>query len=182
MKNQINQTMSDFLKASYYGVSKPVFFQGDGKYYLTYRDGSKTYYAKAQRFLNADEYEVIETGNDAPRGGKHGEFEVVKFTEKFYEKYGWFLEAERKRVERMQRSEANAAAEFERQVNEFKAWAAGNQATIAEFEQRMKERTAPMNSSDRYNKSKMMKSHLVDRTLGTNSWASWKIYDAAVNC
>jgi hypothetical protein len=69
-------------------------FNGDGKYYTT-TQGSRKYANKPfQTFVNKHPecVEIIESGNDAPRGGRTGDFVVVKFTETFYAKFGHYVE------------------------------------------------------------------------------------------
>ena len=69
-------------------------FKGDGKYY-TVEQGSKHYnntlftnfYNK-----NAECIDVLKTGNDAPRGGRTGNFVIVMFNENFYKKWQFALD------------------------------------------------------------------------------------------
>ena len=69
-------------------------YKGDGKYYTT-EQGSKSYrntcFSNFQN-NNSDCFEIIESGNDAPRGGKTGDYVVVKFNPIFMEKFGWYFE------------------------------------------------------------------------------------------
>ena len=68
-------------------------FRGDGKYYLTLQ-GSRHYkHTDFSKFLNANKdcIEILESGNDAPRGGKTGDFVIVKFNENFTNKFGDYL-------------------------------------------------------------------------------------------
>lgn len=83
----LSKTIENFLIYS---------FKGDGKYYTT-EQGSKAY--KNTAFTNfssknIDCIEVIEIGNDAPRGGHTGNYKVVKFTAKFYEKFQFWFDAQ----------------------------------------------------------------------------------------
>ena len=88
MKNttlKISNTLRNFFNYSY---------KGDGKYY-TVEQGSRHYNNTIfQNFYNKNEdcIDVIESGNDAPRGGKTGNFVVVKFNEKFFAKYAKIIE------------------------------------------------------------------------------------------
>jgi hypothetical protein len=82
----LSKTIENFLTYS---------FKGDGKYY-TIEQGSKAY--KNTDFTNfisknTDCVEIIEKGNDTPRGGKTGNFVTVKFTSKFYEKFQFWFDA-----------------------------------------------------------------------------------------
>lgn len=45
------------------------------------------------RNANADCYKITGGGNDAPRGGKVGDFVMVEFTLDFYLKYQYFLDS-----------------------------------------------------------------------------------------
>lgn len=65
-------------------------FKGNGKYY-TVEQGSRHYNNTLfQNFYNKNLecIDILESGNDAPRGGKTGNFVVVNFNEKFLEKWG----------------------------------------------------------------------------------------------
>ncbi len=60
-------------------------FKGNGKYYIT-ECGSRhfrntTFYTFYNR--NRDCVNVISEGNDAPRGGRVGDYMIVEFNEKF---------------------------------------------------------------------------------------------------
>ncbi len=119
MKNttiKISATAKNFFNYS---------FKGDGKYYLT-SQGSRHYnQTDFSKFLNAnsDCIEVVERGNDAPRGGRTGDFVIVKFNEKFNEKFDSFfvekanirqaeiLKYENEKIERLE-SEAKAKIIF----------------------------------------------------------------------
>lgn len=87
MKNLSNSTQN-FFKYS---------FNGNGKYYTT-EQGSQSYrntYFQNFYSRNADCVNIIEKGNDAPRGGQTGNYVIVEFTEKFFAKYQfWFDERE----------------------------------------------------------------------------------------
>lgn len=68
-------------------------FQGNSKYYLTTRSGMNYVQTDFNKSFNKPEYcKIIERGNDAPRGGKTGEYVVVEFTEQFYSDFQWFLD------------------------------------------------------------------------------------------
>ena len=69
-------------------------FKGNGKYYTT-EQGSRSY--KNTSFQNVfnknkDLIKVIESGNDAPKGGKNGNFVIVEFMPEFILKYQYVLD------------------------------------------------------------------------------------------
>ena len=80
MKTKIKLTkgIDNFLRYAY---------SGNGKYY-TLCQGSKQYalteYAKF-RNRYPQFVEILDKGNDAPRGGQTGNYEIVKFTDEFNE-------------------------------------------------------------------------------------------------
>jgi hypothetical protein len=68
-------------------------FKGDGKYYTT-EQGSRHYNNTTfQNFYNSNSecIDIIERGNDAPRGGRTGDYVIVKFNENFPNKWGWYI-------------------------------------------------------------------------------------------
>ncbi len=70
-------------------------FKGNGKYYTT-EQGSKSYKNTSFQNIfnkNRDLIKVIEIGNDAPKGGKTGNFVIVEFLPEFIEKYQYVLDA-----------------------------------------------------------------------------------------
>lgn len=70
-------------------------FKGNGKYYTT-EAGSRHYNNTSFenfRRRNQDCVNIIETGNDAPRGGQNGNYVIVEFTEVFYAKYQWVIDS-----------------------------------------------------------------------------------------
>lgn len=83
-------------------------FKGNGKYYTT-EQGSRHYNNTLfQNFVNRNEdcVTIIESGNDAPRRGQAGNFVIVEFTEKFYEKYQWYFDAkEKSKIEAIENEE-----------------------------------------------------------------------------
>lgn len=69
-------SVTDFLNYS---------FSGNGKYYTT-EQGSRSYRNTTfQNFANknAETFKVVGSGNDAPKGGKSGDFVIVEFTPEF---------------------------------------------------------------------------------------------------
>lgn len=77
-------------------------YQGNGKYY-TVEYGSRRYRNTSfENFRNShpDCVKIVGGGNDAPRGGKTGNFVLVVFTPEFYKRFATYFterEAERKR-------------------------------------------------------------------------------------
>ena len=69
-------------------------FKGNGKYHTTQNSGHGTKRSMFGSFMNRYPagIEVVERGNDAPRGGKTGDFVVVNFTEEFFSKWGAYIE------------------------------------------------------------------------------------------
>lgn len=70
------------------------YYSGDGKYYVT-EIGSRhcrpTLFAAFQRIYPHCVQE-LSRGNDAPRGGRLGEYVIVKFTPEFFEKFAPWME------------------------------------------------------------------------------------------
>lgn len=69
-------------------------FNGNGKYYTT-EQGSRQY--RNTTFTNfynknVDCIDILEKGNDAPRGGKTGDFVIVKFNKNFEDKYNSYID------------------------------------------------------------------------------------------
>lgn len=113
--NKISETAKDFI--TYY-------FNGDGNYHLV-TNGSRCYkQTTAAKFIknNAGLVKITATGNDAPRGGRTGDFATIEFLPEFYAKYQWFidqLKAEREAAER-RASDKSRQDQISRQiVSEF---------------------------------------------------------------
>lgn len=69
-------------------------YLGDGKYYVTElgpRHYRPTLFAAFQR-IYPDCVQELSWGNDAPRGGRIGEYVIVKFTPEFFEEFGPWME------------------------------------------------------------------------------------------
>lgn len=86
-------------------------YKGDGKYYTTEQGGKSYRNTSFQNFLNQnrDCIEILGKGNDAPKGGQTGNFVIVKFNEKFFDKwqkYINFLKEEQERVQRVTEAKA----------------------------------------------------------------------------
>lgn len=104
MRGQLNKHCTKKMKNLSISARKflKFSFKGNGKYYIT-EQGSKAY--KKTDFYNVfnknkDSINVLNTGNDAPRGGKTGDYLIVEFTNKFYEKYQFYLDYLKKEFER----------------------------------------------------------------------------------
>lgn len=113
-QSKISRTAEIFLEYDY---------TGDGKYYLT-EQGSRAYrhtnYSNFRR-LYPDCIEEISSGNDAPRGGRTGDYVIVKFTPEFFEKFGPWMEWKKQ-------LEAKIAAERAARKKEIEA--IGDQAKL----------------------------------------------------
>ena len=122
-------------------------YNGDGKYYTTSHSGRNYTNTLFQTFRNknADCIEVLEYGNDAPRGGKTGDFVIVKFTEKFFEKYQFVLDAiASKKEQEIQR-------EIERKESEAKAIIIFTEYLTEEKKEQLKSALEGKNSKGRSN-------------------------------
>ena len=132
-------------------------YKGDGKYYTTSHSGRNYTNTLFQTFRNrnSDCIEVLEYGNDAPRGGKTGDFVVVNFTEKFFSKYKQALDAiERKKEEEKQR-------EIERLASEERAKVIFSQYLTAEKKEQLKSALEGKNSKGRSN---FLKAKAIQKT------------------
>lgn len=71
------------------------YYRGDGKYYQ-FVQGSRRYNNSGfTNFANnnSDCFTILESGNDAPRGGTLGDYVIVKFNDLFFAKYGHYIKA-----------------------------------------------------------------------------------------
>jgi len=87
-------------------------FKGNGKYY-TVEQGSRHYNNTTfQNFYNKNSecIDILEFGNDAPRGGQTGNFVVVNFNEKFFEKWQFALDILEAKKQEKDNKEANKEA------------------------------------------------------------------------
>jgi hypothetical protein len=113
----LSKTTENFLRNS---------FIGNGKYYTT-QAGSKHYNnSPFQNFANNNSecFKIVENGNDAPRGGKTGDFVIVEFNDKFYSKYQFFfdaLNAEKQAKEDFKNSAIRSRETMVNYINENKA-------------------------------------------------------------
>lgn len=101
--------------ATYIEVFFKYSYKGNGKYYTT-DQGSQSYKnTDFQSFAsrNEDCIEIIERGNDAPRGGRTGEYVIVEFTPFFTEKYGWWFEQNENEKQRAAERQSKLQAEID---------------------------------------------------------------------
>lgn len=109
---KLSKTIENFLKYSY---------NGNGKYYTYSKGGQRYNQSEFQKFANKNKhfFNITKSGNDAPKGGKLGDFVIVEFTEDFTNLIKPFLDAkiEQQRIESKNQSEyeANRLA----QINKF---------------------------------------------------------------
>ncbi len=83
---KLSKTETNFLQYEY---------KGNGKYRIA-RYGSKAY--SQTNFLKfktkyPEMLVILEVGNDAPRGGQVGQYNMVQFTESFHKKYSDYLQS-----------------------------------------------------------------------------------------
>lgn len=82
-------------------------FKGDGKYYTTEQGSGHYRNTTFQNFYNSnsDCIDIIERGNDAPRGRRTGDFVEVVFNANFKTKWGWYLEELEAKNQRIEQAE-----------------------------------------------------------------------------
>jgi len=150
-------------------------FHGDGKYYTT-EQGSRSYrntIFSNFRTMNKDCFEVIENGNDAPRGGQTGFFVVVKFNKKFNEKFRWYFEEKKAEKERENKAAAERI-EIEKQIKEkFIAYIASHPEKVEEW---LFEISKLSNK-----KARLFKENRVARaTQNFDFWGKYRIFDEVI--
>lgn len=86
----------------------------ENKFYITMHSGRnytnttfKNFYSK-----NEDCIDIVDRGNDAPRGGRTGEFVLIKYNEKFLEKWQWYLDSLKAVKEKIDSEKAIVDAEI----------------------------------------------------------------------
>jgi hypothetical protein len=100
-------------------------FKGDGKYYTT-EQGSKSYRNSIfQNFYTSNKecIDILEHGNDAPRGGQTGNYVIVKFNDNFKAKWNWYfeeLEAKKQRIAALKAIEAKELKAIGNQADKLK--------------------------------------------------------------
>jgi hypothetical protein len=165
MKTKLTKTAENFLR---------YYFKGNGIYHTTSygsRRYSQTDYAKFAK-ANADCVEVVSKGNDAPRGGRIGDFEEANFTPVFFEKYGWFIEQLENEKKAEELREQRKKDEYEKGVVAFREYCERNPERVAE----MKEKVTIGN----YRKRRMAKTNCVNHAIKTNVWNAYQIFDAVL--
>lgn len=165
MKTKLTKTAENFIR---------YYFNGNGIYHTTTYGSmsySQTAYAKFAK-QNAECIEVVRRGNDAPRGGRIGDFEEVIFTPVFFEKYGWFIQQleDEKKAEKLR--EERKQAEYEKGVALFREYCEKHHEKVAE----MKEKATDGNSKKR----RMAKTNIVNRAINYNIWNAYQIFDAVL--
>ncbi len=150
-------------------------FKGDNKYHTLvmgsgWSNKNSMYTAFAK--LNAECIDIQETGNDAPRGGQLGNYEIVHFNENFYEKYGWFLEElENERECEIARQTAKVEEEAE-MIEIFKKYVEDHPEKIAIWEESFKE----LNNK----KIRMRKTRIVNQVTKTCYWGNYRIFEQVI--
>jgi hypothetical protein len=166
MKTQISKSTSNFFNYS---------FKGDGKYYL-HEQGSRHYRMTSfNHFLtsNADCVQIIERGNDAPRGGYCGNYVNVEFNERFYEKYGWFFE-EKKILEQKAKEEEERKKLLEEEITQkFRIFVENNPLKVEEWKKDL------LGLS--HKKGRLYKENRVARAVGNfDFWGKYRIFDEII--
>lgn len=151
-------------------------FIGDGKYYTT-EAGSRHYRNTVFsnfRTMNKDCFEILESGNDAPRGGQTGFFVVVKFNEKFYEKFNWHF-AEKEAAKERAKIAENEKREVEKQIKEkFIVYVSAHPEKVEEW---LFEISKLSNK-----RARLYKENRVARvTQNFDFWGKYRIFDEVIN-
>jgi len=105
-------------------------FNGNGKYY-TVEQGSRHYNNTIfQNFYNknTDCIDILENGNDAPRGGRTGNFVIVEFNQKFFKKWQFALDI----LEAKKQEKANKEANKEYSKNAIIEFLKENKVLVSE--------------------------------------------------
>lgn len=163
---KLSQTIESFLNYEY---------KGDGKYYTTeygsrsFRNSIFTNFSNK----NSDCYEVIERGNDAPRGGRVGDYVIVKFNESFNERFGWFFEVKKNNEEAAKvAAEAKAKIMLELKIK-FADYVANNPEAVSGWFEKM---------SNKSNKQcRTIKENIVAKvTKNHDFWGKYRIFDEVI--
>ena len=164
-KTKISKTVQDFLDYS---------FKGDAKYYL-YSQGSRHYrntdFSNFARF-NSDCFTIVEEGNDAPRGGALGSFVVVKFNEKFKERFGFYFEERKKAEEEAKKAQAEKLKLIEGTTEKFKAYVKNHPEKIPVWLAELEKRS--------HKEGRLYKTNRVNRATGVFLWWNYRIFDEVV--
>ena len=174
VKQKINKTIENFLgywNLSWWPERATRDFKGDGKYYLSYNGKQSTWNKAKKYFLGL--YEVLERGNDAPRGGQNGNYEIVKFNDKFYETYGNFINEQDVKRERLIKN--NILLNEQKQKSEilFAEYVKNNPKEIEVFKQSVVEKIKNTCSSrnDARKKYRMLVSRFYNKVTKMSYWS-----------
>lgn len=105
------------------------YYRGDGKYYQ-FVQGSRRYNNSGfTNFANnnSDCFTILESGNDAPRGGTLGDYVIVKFNDLFFAKYGHYIEA--KQAEEENRKQLQILKEKQKALYKMRSLETYNEAS-----------------------------------------------------
>lgn len=166
-KQKLSKTVTDFLN---YG------FKGNGKYYLT-EYGSQnfrnTLFSNFLR-LNEDCIKIISKGNDAPRGGKVGEYVEVVFNDKFNEKFDSFFTEKKLKEERILLAKQEQEKDYKTVTEKFRIYAQNNPEKVIEWNDKIKEMSNK--------KARLFMENKVGNSTGNPSfWGKYRIYEAVIN-
>lgn len=180
MAKKINKTVEKFLEywnLSWWPERASRDFKGDGKYYLS-SCGHQSNWNKAKKYL-VGLYDVVERGNDAPRGGQSGNYEIVKFNEKFYETYGDFLNEQDARRERLIAGNIWLREQKQNAEIVFAEYVKNNPQQIEEFKQKVVEKIKNTCSSrhDARQKYRMLVSRFYNQVTNMSYW-SYNAFEA----
>lgn len=163
---KISNTTKLFLDYSY---------KGDGKYYLleqgsqNYRNTSFANFSKS----NADCFEIVEQGNDAPRGGQTGNYVIVKFNQEFTRRFGWFFEAKKEAEQRAKQEEERRVILEKELTDKFRAYVKNHPEKLIEWQSEL--------SKMNHKKGRLFKENRVARAVGNfDFWGKYRIFDEVV--
>lgn len=150
-------------------------YKGDGKYYLN-EQGSRHYNMSLFNHFKSNNTEcinIIEHGNDAPKGGSLGSYVIVVFTWKFTEKYGWFFEQKKAQELRLAEAQDKKDALITVLTVQFKEFVDKNPEKVEEWKEKIK------NISSK--KARMFKENRVARVTGNQEfWGKYRIFDEVI--
>jgi hypothetical protein len=97
-------------------------FHGDGIYRTTEKGSMKYKNTYFKNFYNMHPecIEIIDKGNDAPKGGQTGNFVHAIFTPDFYIKYEWYLDQLKKEKREREQQEREAKNRKPEQIKQLK--------------------------------------------------------------
>lgn len=173
-KQKINKTIENFLgywNLSFWPERASRDFKGDGKYYLSSCGNQSTWNKVKKYFLGL--YEVLERGNDAPRGGQNGNYEIVKFNDKFYETYGDFINEQDAKRERLIKNNILLSEQKQKSEILFAEYVKNNPKEIEDFKQKVVEKIKNTCSSrnDARKKYRMLVSRFYNKVTNMSYWS-----------